>query len=63
MEIKSKNIPDLSVKEAYLIYKVRSHPELWNMLNKYIKPDGTVRTEAEARRLTGKEAPTFKVEE
>ena len=58
----TKNSP-LTVEEAYVIYKVRSNPELWKVLNKYIRPDGTVRTEAEARRLTGKEAPTFKVDE
>ena len=51
----------MTIEEAYILYKVRSHPEIWKTLNKYIKPDGTIRTEAEAAAFKGE--GVFKIEE
>lgn len=53
MKEKQLESSKLAVDEAYVIYKLRSDPSLWETLNKYIRPDGTVRTEAEVKKLKG----------
>ena len=63
MKEKAINVSEITAEEAYVIYKVRSNPELWKVLNKYITPDGKVRTEAEVRRLKGNEGGVFKIED
>lgn len=62
MQNSKRNLSDLTIEEAYVIYKVRSDPSLWEILNKYIKPNGTIRSEAEARSLKGDEVVLFKIE-
>ena len=58
-----RKIADLTVDEAYVLYKIRSNPELWKTLNRYIKPDGSIRTEVEAAAFNAKIDGIFKIEE
>lgn len=51
MKEKQLESSKLTVDEAYIIYKLRSDPSLWETLNKYIRPNGTVRTESEVKKL------------